>query len=124
MNKQLRQILLSWSNHYKSWKSINSPYLLIRYEDLISDTKNVFEKIILHIYGEVNSEKLIKAIQFSSFDELKRQEKESSFKEKPLYAKSFFRKGKTGSWKEEINDTQRAKIIKLHSDVMKELDYL
>jgi len=124
LNKQLRQILLSWSEHYLSWKGTKTPYLLIKYEDLLNNTEETFKNLVLFLYGEVDTTQLKRAIKYSSFKELKEQEKKNHFKEKPLKADSFFRKGKSNSWKEEMSDIQATKITKKHSKVMKELGYL
>ena len=42
----------SWSSHYNVWKEFKKTnrYLLIKYEDLISDTKGTFLKILNFIY--------------------------------------------------------------------------
>ena len=51
--KKLKVYLSSWNVHVNSWQNIDIPVLLIRYEDLITDTKNIiielvnfFEKIL------------------------------------------------------------------------------
>lgn len=123
LNPQLRQKLLSWSDHYYSWKNTKSPYLLIKYEDLIENTEKEFKRIISFIYGEVNEEKLKKAVSFSSFNQLKKQEKETSFRERPVNSKMFFRKGKSGAWKDELTPPQIKAIESAHSKVMQELSY-
>lgn len=124
LNSQLRQKLLSWSMHYESWKQFKGPSLMIKYEDLIQDTASTFRKIIWFLYQEVNEQKLKQAVEFSSFDYLKKQEAQQSFREKPLKAESFFRKGVSGGWKEDLNTEQIQSIQDHHQKVMKELDYL
>lgn len=124
LNKQLRQKLLSWSEHYYSWKHSQTHYLLIKYEDLLSHPKETFKKILIHIYKHYDSTKLEQAIAYSSFSELKKQENKNPFKEKPLHAEAFFRKGKKDSWKEEMTTKQQRKIIDTHQKVMQELGYL
>ena len=124
LNKQLRQILLSWSSHYLSWEKSNMPYLLVKYEDLIKDTTSAFRDILHFLYKEVNEEKLQRAVKFSSFKELKKQESKTAFLEKPLKAKSFFRKGEIGSGFSEMNNTQIDSIIGQHKEIMRKLGYL
>lgn len=124
LNSQLRQKLLSWSMHYESWKQFEGPSLLIKYEDLIKDTEANFRKIILFLYKDVNEQKLKQAVEYSSFDYLKKQETKQSFKEKPLKAESFFRKGVSGGWKEDLTEAQIQSIKENHQEVMKELGYL
>jgi len=124
LNNQLRQKLLSWSKHYQSWKQFEGPKLLIRYEDLIEDTETTFQKILKFLYQDINEKKLKQAVKYSSFDYLKDQESSTTFKEKPLKAKNFFRKGVSGAWKEELNEKQIKCIRENHLDAMKELGYL
>ena len=124
LNKQLRQTLLSWSGHYLSWEKSNIPYLLIKYEDLIDDTTSEFRKILDFLYKEVNEDKLHKAVKFSSFEELKKQENKTAFLEKPLKAESFFRKGEIGSGFTEMNQKQINSITSQHKETMKRLGYL
>jgi len=124
LTKQIRQQLFSWSEHYKTWSQTKAPYLLIRYEDLKANPYETFKRLILFIYKEVDEEKLKKAIAFSDFKQLKSQEKKSSFKEKPIKAKSFFRKGTVNAWKEELTEKQVQQIIKDHKKVMRDLNYL
>ena len=124
LNKQLRQKLLSWSGHYKSWKNAGIPYLLVKYEDLLKDPEGTFEQIILFLYGQVDKEQIKKAVELSSFKELKKQEHKTPFREKPLQAKSFFREGESGSWKKELTKRQAKIIIDAHQEIMRELAYI
>ena len=39
-------IMGSWANHYNSWKNSNFPKIIIRYEDLVENTEDSFNKII------------------------------------------------------------------------------
>ena len=121
---QLRQQMLTWSEHYASWKGFDAPYLLVKYEDLIQDTEKEFLRILECIYPSVDIKKLKNAVALSTFNNLKKQEQESSFKEKPFNAKSFFRKGKTNTWKDEMTEYQIKQVIENNRAVMLELDYI
>ncbi len=124
LNKQLRQKLLSWSGHYKSWKNSGYPYLLVKYEDLLKDTESTFADIIMFLYKEVDIKQVEKAVIQSSFQELKKQESKTPFREKPLNAESFFREGKSGVWEKEMTKEQTKRIINSHKEIMRELHYL
>ncbi len=123
LNNQLRQKLLSWSQHYTSWRDANYPFFLIRYEDLKADTIGVFRKLILFLYGKVDEDKLQQAVEFSEFKKLQKQEQESHFKEKPMEAESFFRSGKSNAWKEVLTEKQIQVLRENHKEVMQELSY-
>ena len=125
ISKQLRQKLLSWSNHYLSWteqKSIS--VLVLKYEDMLEKTEESFKKAVKFLNLELDETKLKKAIKYSSFDFVKKQEEKEGFQEKPKKAKSFFNKGKSGNWQDVLTDEQINKIINSHYDVMKKLGYL
>ena len=55
-------LLGSWSDHYNFWTKKNSNLLLIKYEDLILDTKKELERIIIYLKKfmtvEINPEKI------------------------------------------------------------------
>ena len=123
LSPQLRQKLLSWSEHYESWKSTDASYILVRYEDLLENTELVFRDILQKIYGKVDETKMLLAINNASFDKLKKQESENDFKERPLKAKAFFRKGIAGSWLNEMSEEQIQELTKHHKEIIKELHY-
>lgn len=124
LNKQLRQKLLSWSEHYRSWKNADLPYHLVKYEDLLNHPESTFEKLILFLYGQADKEQIKKAVKLSSFEKLKKQEHQTPFREKPLNAKTFFRRGKSNSWEKEMTTKQVEKIINSNHELMKILEYL
>jgi len=124
LNKQLRQHTGSWQLHATSWLDSGIPTCLIRYEDMKSAPLETFEKAV-HFAGlEKCREQIQKAIDFSSFDELKQQEANNGFKERVGTEQIFFRKGEIGSWREELNEWQAQKIINANRDVMRRFGYL
>lgn len=122
---QLRQRLLSWGSHVKSWvDNGNIPIEVIRYEDMVEKPFETFSKAVQFIGLDVSEEKIKKAIKFSSFDILKSQEEKENFKEKPTKAKSFFREGKSGNYNNHLSEVQIEQIIKDHSEIMKRFGYI
>lgn len=118
MPNQLRQKLLTWSEHVKSWENAPLDKLFLRYEDMVLDPIKEFTKAI-NFFGLPNDEQRIKkAVEFSSFDKLKKQEKEKGFREKAPNAKSFFRNGKTSDYLEKLSQQQIDQIIKDHKEIM------
>ena len=124
LSNQLRQQMLTWSEHYQSWKEFNSPYILVKYEDLLEDTEKEFTRILEHIYPKVDTIKLKNAVVLSTFKNLKKQVNHTAFKEKPLNAKSFFRNGKANAWEDEMTEEQINRIIDRNRAVMLELGYI
>lgn len=123
---QFAQIMNSWSNHYLSWKNNFSKenIIVIRYEDMLNDTLKTFTKIVDFIGLSYNSEDVQKALSLCEFSKLKKQEEEEGFAGKLSVAKSFFRKGEIGSWKEELTNNQAKRIIKDQYSVMKQHQYI
>jgi hypothetical protein len=125
LSKQLEQKLLSWSLHVESWTQQKLvPVMVVKYEELSGDTENTFKKIIDYFEINISSEKFKRALQFSSFNELQKQELEKGFREKAPKADVFFRKGTVGSWKQELTEEMAKKIIKTQETTMKNFGYL
>ena len=125
LHYQVRQKLLSWSEHVVSW--LDAPNLnleVLRYEDMLGDSHASFTRAARFLELPHSPEKIKKAVKFSEFKKLKSQENESGFKEKPPNTPSFFRQGKSGGWRNELTRQQVSKIIKDHGEVMLRLKYL
>lgn len=122
---QLRQRLLSWPHHVASWLDQRAiPLHLMRYEDMCQDPIQSFSTAIRFLGLEQNPEHIRRAVEFSSFDNLRRQEADRGFKEKPFGATSFFRSGKPGAWREVLTDRQVERVIQDHGEVMRRFGYL
>jgi len=125
LHNQLRQKLLSWSSHVKSWtEQAPFPVCVIRYEDMKQKPLETFEKAVRFSGLEYGRKQILKALELSSFEELQRQEKEDGFKEKSPSSDMFFRKGEVGSWREELTEKQAGQVIHDHGEVMRHFGYL
>lgn len=118
MPNQLRQKHLTWSKHVKSWENAPIDKLFIRYEDMVADPIKEFTRAIIFLGLDAGEQRIKKAVDFSSFERLKKQEKEKGFREKAPNAKSFFRKGKASDYKETLSKEQINQVIKDHKEVM------
>lgn len=124
-NNQLHQRLLSWSKHVKSWQQyMNEKLLIIRYEDMKHQTLESFSKIVQFVALEYGTEDIQQALEFCKLSKLQEQENKKGFKEKLYKSQRFFRKGKTGSWREELTPQQIQLVINHHQEVMLEFGYL
>lgn len=65
-----------------------------------------------------------KAVRFSDFQVLSRQEAEKGFRERPTEAERFFRQGKSGGWRSQLTAAQAARIVADHGEVMRRFGYL
>ena len=121
-------LLSSWANHYKSWKNYNlSKILIIKYEDLVNKTFEKFYEIVSYLNKlqniEIDERKISNSIGLTKFENLQELEKKYGFEESTS-SKAFFRAGKIGSWRQELNNELSKKIEKYFSSEMKELNYL
>jgi hypothetical protein len=125
----------SWSSHYNVWKEFKKTnrYLLIKYEDLVTDTKKTFLKILNFIYilgnakHVVDQDKLNNAINTTSFENLQKLEKTTFFDEaKQINNKyvTFFKYGPKNDWKKNLSNEVIGNIESEFKTEMKELGYL
>jgi hypothetical protein len=64
------------------------------------------------------------AVAKSSFAELRRQEEERGFKERPEAAQRFFREGRPGQWPKALTQQQIEDICSVHAPIMQRFGYL
>ena len=126
----------SWMTHYMSWRELKkvNRYLLIKYEDLVSDPKNSFIKILNFVYKlnkqnvKLDKVKLENVLKTTTFEFLKKLEEKNSFPEasKDLDNKDvkFFKYGSKNNWKNDLNKENINSIEKLFKNEMLELGYL
>ena len=125
----------SWSLNYLSWKKANIPLLLIKYEDLVKNTKeklievfNFFQTLGMNksLYDDKKLDNVIKSTQFNN---MKRLEKEIGFKESVIDKKTnkkipFFNLGPSNDWRNKLDTNLVNKIERAFSKEMEELGYL
>jgi hypothetical protein len=122
---QLRQELSTWSGHVKSWVDDSGlPVMVLRYEDMIANTYTHFEKAVKYLGLKYSRAQIEKALKNSDFRQVKKMEEEEGFAEKPLKMKSFFREGKSGSYRDTLDEKLITKIETMHGEVMKRFGYL
>jgi hypothetical protein len=121
---QVNQELMSWSKHVRSWTEQSGlPLKVVKYEDMLRNTFQTFKGVLEFIGLHFTADKIEMALRNSSFEILQQQEKEKGFKEKGVNPNLFFRKGKQGTWREQLSDKQANRIISTHKDVMKKFKY-
>lgn len=119
------QFLGSWSEHVQSWTDkVPYPVCVLRYEDMLTDPETSFGKVLDLVGVPKDPERLKKAIRFSSFDELSKQEKEGGFVESSPKNERFFSKGQSGQWKSELAPEIVEQVKNDHGKVMKKYGYL
>jgi hypothetical protein len=115
----------SWSTHVQSWTMQPHPAIVVvRYEDLQDKPLKAFGSVAKLLGLGKDKTRLRKAIQFSSFRELKQQELAGGFVEKSPNSKHFFRKGGKNQWAETLTDEQVAAIVERHREQMQRFGYI
>ena len=133
VNQDMFTVLTSWKTHYLSWKNFKKNYLLIKYENLVSEPDKEFRKItkylndVMHI--KIEEDKIDHAIKSNSFENLKKIENRDGFKEaikdkSSGEVKSFFNLGPNNKWEKILDSEIKDEIEKKFNVEMKELGYL
>ena len=127
----------TWNGNYNSWKSLKKPkkYLLIKYEDLISNRDLIFRKIIKFLH-QLNGSKFIidqkkfkNVIETTDFERLKNLEKIKGFDEAKINFSTgkkipFFNLGPKNDWRKILDSEIKKKIEEAFKKEMKELGYI
>jgi len=130
LRHQLPQRLGSWSEHVRSWVDESGlPVEVVRYEDLAADAVAALERVVRFCGLDGNRDgscpaRLAKAVAFSDFAELSRQERESGFNERPQTARTFFRRGRVAGWREELGPSLVRQLVDAHGPTMERFGYL
>jgi len=123
--KSIGEIYGSWTQNVNSWtKAENEALLVLKYEDLLEDPIKNFGLLADHLRQFPSDAELERAVELSSFEILKEQEREKGFYEKPQSMKEFFRKGKVDQWKNELSTAQVETLRVIHAEEMSKFGYL
>lgn len=118
------QLLCSWGEHVACWtQSAPYPLLVLRYEDLLSQPEHEFARVIEHFGMQVDTERLKRSIQHSSFDQLQQQEKKQGFIERREGDYAFFGSGQSGVWRDELAPDLVKYIRQRNKRMMKKYGY-
>ncbi len=121
---QFEQVLLDWSGHAESWLSQKEiPVHCVRYEDMLKNPFETFSIIVRELDLEFSEEQIRKAIELTKFENLKKIESKEGFKENMNPKSTFFFKGESERWKQELTQEQIEKIRHAHEKMMKHFNY-
>lgn len=122
---QVAQRLLGWSGHVRSW--VEAPDLrliVLRYEDMLGQPTETFTAAARFLGLPADPSRITRAIHFSRFDEVVRQETEYGFDERTRHDARFFRQGRSGAWRDQLTSAQVERIIADHAPMMRRFGYL
>jgi hypothetical protein len=124
LKAHVRQRLLSWSGHVLSWLDQQViPVHLMRYEDMSVRPVETFREAVRFLGWTDDVDRVRRAVAFSSFETLRRQEQAKGFKER-YGGTAFFREGRTDAWREVLTEEQVSRVVGDHGPVMRRLGYL
>ena len=125
--KNLIEIRSSWKVNYLSWKNRDYPKLIIKYEDLFTDTFDVFYKVLNFLGNfkkiQIEKKKIEETIKICSFENLSKLENQIGFIERKG-EENFFRKGLLDEWKKSLSKDLIKKIENNFKDEMISLGYI
>jgi O-antigen chain-terminating methyltransferase len=121
-----------WSSHVESWLNqtqIEQKFLLIKYEDLTTNTVAELIKILEFAGLKVDNNVAKTAVEMSQFEKLQDYEKKQEqilFKDiaDSNLSFKFFRRGQVGDYKNYFDENLLKNFIKYHGSTLKRLDYL
>ena len=125
-------ILLSWANHYNSWKNFKKNYLIIKYENLINKPQEEFLKITSYLSSiasfKFNEKEILEIVENCKFENFSNQEKNQGFIDNSAtnknFKKKFFRLGPKNNWEDLLDSEIKSKIETHFRKEMIELGYL
>ena len=125
-SSQVEQYLGSWGRHVTSWtKAPGLTRHVMRYEEMTAAPLKVFSDLVRFLGLPADMGRLTRAVQFSDFKELSRQEQSIRFVEsRPDGKTKFFREGRSGQWRELFSPAQIDRLTEAHRPVLLELGYL
>lgn len=109
----VRDWLPRWIDRYLKIRELQHRpnVLVVAYEDLVSQPEQVFSRILGWLNIPVHRDAMVRALEFSSMDTLRREEIEHGPIERiKRFEGSFIRSGKIGGWKKEIDSALVASI--------------
>jgi hypothetical protein len=123
---QIEQYLGSWGRHVTSWtKAPGLTRHLMRYEDMTKAPLKAFGELTRFLGLPQDQDRLKRAVRFSDFKELSRQEQTIRFVEsRPDGKTKFFRQGESGGWRRVLSQAQVDRLIEAYRPVLQDLGYL
>lgn len=121
----------SWGEHVGSWlgaRGQSDGFLVLRYEDLLEDTPQELLRVASFLGLSLDQDRIERAIELSSADNMRRMEKEQSCQWKPIENsrkdKPFVRVAKAGGWNKDMPPECSRQIEEAWPTLMRQSGYL
>ena len=125
-----QELLSTWELNVQSWLNYTSvPRLIIKYEDLKLNTKEIILNIkeflnkIHSFHINLNNKDIDKIVENTNFNNLKKLEGKNGFDEATIHS-NFFRSGTSNQWKDILSNSQAKLIEKNLKSLMKYFNYI
>jgi aryl sulfotransferase len=116
--------LASWSTHALSWaEQCDMPVLTIRYEDMAADPSHAVSLLADFVDLQVTAQRVAEVVEACRFERLAAAEIVCGFREQSAVGRAFFRQGRSGAWREVLDDETAAGIAARHSSTMERFGY-
>jgi len=123
-NRNVYQVLRTWSEHVASWTARPHPGLhVIRYEDMMDEPEKTFAGVATFLGLKPPRERLLRAIERCRFEELRKREEAHGFAERSEFTERFFREGRAGQWRDVLSEAQVKCIVAAHRPTMQRYGY-
>jgi hypothetical protein len=120
----------SWGDNVASWLATryhDPGFLLLRYEDLLSDTARELARVASFGAFPSSPERIAQAVERSSVDKMRESEKNEGHRSELIKGSrediQFVRAAKSGGWRTELPEPQVARIEAAWGDIMACLGY-
>lgn len=114
----------SWSQNVMSWThKPHDAILVLRYEDMLSRPMETFRSLADHLVIQASDEQIAQAMELSSFERAKEQERQRGYRERPQQSKAFFREGRAEQWRDALSPDQIGRLVTEHREQMARFDY-
>ena len=123
LSSVLRQRLLRWSDHVRSWLAAPFPVHLVRYEDMLAHPHATFASVAAILGLDSDRAAVTAAVEATTFSRLQSQERSAGFAEKPWRVAAFFREGRSDGWRHALTPEQADRIVAAHGPMMRRLGY-
>jgi hypothetical protein len=118
------ELQCSWSRHVESWTSRPHRSLhVMRYEDMHVRPLETFGGLVSFLGLPLERDRLRRAIEQSSFKQLRQQEEKHGFRERSNAQARFFREGKTEGWRDKLTRTQVETMVAVNEPHMRRFGY-
>jgi hypothetical protein len=112
VNNMATKYLENVGNAREAYEAHRGPKVLVRYEELRSDTLGAMKRIYSTLGIEVGEEELVRVVEKHSWENIPEEEKGEG---------KFYRKASPGGWRDDLTPEQAATVERITAPLLEEL---